>query len=166
MLQFFVNSDTHSYLPPIYRRVATEESFRYYIEKWIKYPNHTIGFFAFHGEKGKLNLGRDCFTLVALGELLKGQCAGKHILLSSCNTLAVAPEELHWFRKITKARSVSGYSKSPDWLEGSAFDLMVMSNLLYHNRPSEAETWLRKNCEGLMKEYGFVIEYRTRYGST
>jgi hypothetical protein len=162
LVQFVANSDHHSLLSPIYRRVGTKESFLYYLKQWEKYPEYTVGYFCFHGEKKKLNLGAEQLTLTELKEELTGKCKGKHILLSCCNTLAVTPAELDDFLRVTKARSVAGYQKAPDWVEGSALDLMFMSNLFYFDRPKKVEDWLRKHCGVLLKKYGFVIKYRTR----
>lgn len=160
LVDFLANSN--ALIPPIYRRVATSESFAYFAKQWKNYPNHTIGYFSFHGAKGSLSLGKERLDLAALGELLEGSCHEKHIVLSSCQTLSVPNEALEAFRKQTGARSISGYAKSPDWIESSAFDVILMTNLLYHNSPSKTEAWLRERCGGLMSSYGFVMNYRTR----
>jgi hypothetical protein len=160
LVDFLANSD--SLIAPIYRRVATSESFAYFAKQWRNYPNHTIGYFSFHGAKGSLSLGQERLDLAALGKLLEASCEGKHIVLSSCQTLSVPTEHLDAFRKQTGARSVSGYAKSPDWIESSAFDVILMTNLLYHDSPSKTESWLRARCGGLMSSYGFVMNYRTR----
>lgn len=160
LVDFLANSD--ALIAPIYRRVATSESFAYFVKQWKEYPNHTIGYFSFHGAKGSLSLGKERLDLAALGKLLEDSCHEKHIVLSSCQTLSVPNEVLEVFRKQTGARSVSGYTKSPDWIESSAFDVILMTNLLYHNSPSKTEAWLRERCGGLMNSYGFVMSYRTR----
>lgn len=160
LVDFLANSD--ALIAPIYRRVATSESFSYFAKQWKNYPHHVIGYFSFHGIKGALTLGKERLKLAELGKLLENSCNKKHIVLSSCQTLSVPKEELEAFRKQTKARSVSGYSKSPDWIESSAFDVILMTNLLYHNSPSKTEAWLRNHCGGLMNSYGFVMSYQTK----
>lgn len=164
LMEFLASSD--ELLPPIYRRVATKESFEYFVCQWKNHPEYNIGYLSFHGEKGSLSLGRDKLGLSELGKWLEGSCHKKHLILSSCKTLSVSPTELNKFRRLTGARSVSGYSKSPDWIESSAFDVILMTNLLYHDSPSKAERWLREHCEGLMQKYGFIINYRTRKKNT
>ncbi|MDG2518094.1 DUF6642 family protein [Lysobacter soli] len=163
LVEFLANSDNQ--VAPIYRRAATIDTFSYFVSQWKDYPAHTIGYFSFHGEKGSLSLGRDRLDLSSLGALLKGACKNKHIVLSSCQTLNVPGEQLAAFRRQTGARSVSGYRKSPDWIEASAFDVILMTNLLYHDSPSRTEAWLLKRCAGLMDAYGFVIDYRSRVRS-
>ena len=160
LIEFLANSDNH--ITPIYRRVATIESFSYFAARWNKYPKHTVGYFTFHGEKGSLCLGAERLKLSALGERLAGSCKGKHIVFGSCRTLDVPNDQLIAFRKQTAARSVSGYKKNPHLIESSAFDLILMANLLHHDSPAKTESWLRKRCAGLMDEYGFVMDYRTR----
>jgi len=160
LVEFLANSD--ELLPPIHRRVATKESFAYFARQWKDYPNYSIGYFSFHGDKGSLCLGKERLDLSELGELLEGSCRNKHLVLASCKTLAVSSSELDAFRRKTGARSVSGYRKSPDWIESSAFDVILMTNLLYHDSPSTTERWLRQRCDGLIQDYGFVMNYRTR----
>ncbi|WP_154659492.1 DUF6642 family protein [Arenimonas composti] len=148
--------------PAIYRRAASADAFIWYLGRWLETTHYDIGFLTFHGTKGKIELGRDVVSLNELADLLSGKCEGRHILLSCCQTLKVTKEELAELRVVSKARSVSGYTKSPDFVEGSAFDLMVLTRLLYHDRPARAEEWLQKNCAGLVQNYGFVMDYRTR----
>ena len=148
---------------PVYRRTATVEEFRRQIGKWVKAKTHNVGYFAFHGLKAKLCLDDEIhLTLEDLRGLLDGKCEGRHIVLGSCQTLAIEAEALVDFRKATKARSVSGYRKSPDWIEGSAFDIMLITNLLHFSQPSAAKSWLEKNCGGLVEKYGLVMSYRTK----
>src|SRR3546814_3513449 len=103
LVDFLKNSD--AMIAPIYRRVATIESFAYFANQWKTYKNHTIGYFSFHGSKGSLSLGKEKLNLSALGKLLEGSCQGKHIILSSCQTLSVQKEVLEAFRKQTDRKS-------------------------------------------------------------
>jgi hypothetical protein len=155
-------SVNYSLRPPIYRRSATKKELEFFCKKFGNYSDYNIGYFAFHGDKGKLCLGEHSIFLSELSTLLRGKCANKHLLLSSCQTVAVADDELDEFRKTTKARSVSGYRKSPDWIESAALDLLVMTSLLHFDMPSKAEEWLQENCTGLVRRYGFVMNYRSR----
>ena len=160
LVQFLANGE--GLLPPIYRRVATKESLNHFVSQWREYKNYSIGYLSFHGKEGSICLGKEDMKLSELGDLLKGACKNKHLILSSCETLAVKSSELAEFRRITGARSVSGYRKCPDWIESSAFDVILMTNLLHHDSPSKTESWLQKRCAGLMDNYGFVMNYRTR----
>lgn len=160
LVEFLANSD--SMASPIYRRAATRESFSYFVSRWRQHTNYTIGYFPFHGVRGALRLGKELLTLDELGSLLADSCSGRHVVLSSCETLNVSHQTLEAFRKKTGARSVSGYRKKPDWIESSAFDVMLMTNLVYHDSPAKTEKWLEDNCAGLIKRYGFVMNYRTR----
>ena len=160
LIEFLANSDNH--VAPIYRRVATIESFTYFVSQWKKHPKHIVGYFTFHGEKGSLCLGKERLSLSDLGALLAGSCKDKHIVLASCKTLNVPKEQLIAFRKQTGARSVSGYRKSPHMIESSAFDVILMANLLYHDSPAKTYSWLSRGCAGLIEAYGFVMDYRTR----
>jgi hypothetical protein len=161
MLIEFLASNDDQQIAPIYRRVATKESFVYYLKRWQRHKVHTIGYFSFHGDKGELKFGEDFMSLAELGKLLEGKCQGKHIILASCKTLSISPNDLDSFLKITKAKSVSGYKKNADWIESSAFDCILMTNLLYKRTPSEAYAWLSKRCSGLIDDYGFVMKYKS-----
>lgn len=150
---------TVEYLPPIYRRAATPQEFSYLVNKWSnrQYSGYTVGYFAFHGSAGKLWLGGEYLDLSHIATLLKEQCSGKHIIFSSCSTLSIEPRKLAAFLKETKARSVSGYTKDTDWYECSALDLILMTDLLYYDDPSEVKERLGMLCSGLISEYGFDL---------
>ena len=161
LIQFIAENDHTTQLRPIYRRVVTKAAFSDYVALWKKYPRYTIGYFAFHGDKGRLCLGGEEVSIDDLERYL-GDCTGKHIVLSSCNTLAISTERLEAFREATKARSVCGYRGAPDWIESCALDTMLISSLLHYERPSQAKAWLRKMCRGLVNKYGLVIHYKTK----
>ena len=77
LIEFLSSSD--ELLPPIHRRVATVESFHYFVKRWKECENHNIGYLSFHGQKGALCLGKEIVSLEQLGDLLKDSCNGKHL---------------------------------------------------------------------------------------
>ena len=162
LVEFISDNNHKPQLRPIYRRVATKESFGSLIKRWKEYPQYRVGYFAFHGDKGRVALGPETATIKELGRML-GDCSGKHIVLSSCKTLAVPENEIKAFRQATKARPVSGYTKSPDWIESSALDAMLISSLLYYDKPAKTKKWLGEMCGGLVSSFGLVMNYRTRH---
>jgi len=79
LLDFFANGDASIHLQPIYRRVATTQSFEFYVRQWRlkRYSKYVVGYFAFHGQRGQLCLGKELIGLDKLGDMLRGVCAWK-----------------------------------------------------------------------------------------
>ena len=123
-------------VPYVHRNVDTEPALKYYLSKWTqkKYKNYPILYMAFHGDKGKLFIGdgrrpENCITLDWLASRLEGKCAGKIILLGSCDTLNIHGKRLNTFLKRTHALAICGYSTSVNWLTSTAFELLAFGEM-------------------------------------
>ncbi len=116
----------------IHRDVATRAELDYYVGKWLKprYARFPLAYFAFHGERGAVRLGRDSVTLGELAALLNGSATERIVYFGSCSTLAASDEELQSFCRVSGARAVVGYVKDIDWLESAAFDFILLPQLL------------------------------------
>lgn len=116
----------------IHRDVATSEELEYYVGKWLQrqYARFTVGYFAFHGEPGLIQLGRDSLTLVEMGDMINGRAGGKILYFGSCSTLLADDDELKDFCRRSGARAVVGYTREVDWLETAAFDFILLPQLL------------------------------------
>jgi hypothetical protein len=117
----------------IHRDVATRDELEYYVGKWLKrqYVRYAVGYFAFHGVRGTIRLGRDDLTLDDLADIIGPNAEGRTLYFGSCETLAASDEDLQAFCRKTRARAVVGYTRYVDWLETAAFDFILLPQLLH-----------------------------------
>jgi hypothetical protein len=124
-----------------------------------QYARYRIGYLAFHMQPGAIRIGRTTLTLESLGEML-GEVPGKIIHLSGCSILEEDPErsgELKNFIGRTRAKAVCGYTKDVDWIEGAAFDMLLIDWLNHHpTRPKTAIDNAKARHPSLVKKLGFV----------
>lgn len=115
----------------VYRDVGTVEEFEHYCRLWTRqkrYVDYTVGWFAMHGERGSIAIGRRSLSLDELADDLlgRGSCVGKSIYFGARSTVAVDAEDLERFREKVGARVVCGYTEDVDWMEAAAFELLLM----------------------------------------
>lgn len=117
----------------IHRDVGTREELEFYVNKWTqkRYERYALAYLAFHGEPGCLWVGREKVTLGELGESLEGRCTGRVIYMGSCATLAAPDDELRAFCRITGAKALVGYTRYVDWIESTAFDVLLLWELTH-----------------------------------
>ena len=123
-------------VPYIHRDIGTREEFEHYLRKWMqkglrRYPVLYLGF---HGEERALCVGERrgrhrLVTLDDLGELLEGACKGRVIHFGSCSTLDVHGRSLSAFLRRTGAVAIMGYREWTDWVEVSAFEVLLLGEL-------------------------------------
>lgn len=120
------------HITAMYRDVATREELRFYVDRWTHkdWGNYPLLYLAFHGAPGEFFVGKTPITLEDLAADLEGKCVGRIIHFGSCATLGVATEQLETFRRQTGAHAVSGYSGWVDWLEASAFEILLLNELI------------------------------------
>lgn len=145
----------------IYRGVNTPEEFRYLIRKWPQrqYSRYSIGYLGFHGEAGHLYIGRQRVSLEELADQIGGACQNRIIYFGSCAVLAVPRLRIEKFRKQTGARCVAGYTKYLDWLQSSAFDLLLFDALTQYKRLDAVERKMHREYPGLVRKLGFKMFY-------
>lgn len=139
--------------PPIHKNVATKGDFEYYARQWCRqqYAEYPVGYFSFHGEPGRIRLGRDKLRLDEMADMLRSTLGNRVVYFGSCSTLAVPDEDLQRFCRLTGAKAVVGYVNDIDWLESAAFDLILLPRLL-------ASTYIRPIYNGLSKEHPRFVE--------
>jgi hypothetical protein len=122
-------------IPYIYGNCATPEEFAFYISKCVqkKYQDYPILYLAFHGEKGSIHISKDRYDLEDVGDRLADKCKGKVIIVGSCNTLNIDKRHLKRFLKKTGAFAVCGYKTTVDWMQSTAFELLLL-NILQKNK--------------------------------
>jgi hypothetical protein len=116
----------------MWRDVATREELRFYVDRWThkSWADYPLLYLAFHGAPGEFFVGKTPITLDDLAADLAGKCNGRILHFGSCATLAIAPAALEAFRQETGAHAVSGYTAAVDWLEASAFEILLVNELI------------------------------------
>ena len=122
------------YVPYVRRDVATRAEFEYYLSLFV-YNNiaaYPIVYLAFHGNSSELTIGdqrhaENRVSVAELGGMLAGRCHGRIIYFGSCNTLELHGNAINAFLRKTSALAVCGYRRDVEWLEATAFELVVLS---------------------------------------
>mgnify|MGYP003974485591 CR=1 FL=1 len=145
----------------IHRDVGTVEELEFYLRKWRQraYQRYSIGYFAFHGEKGGIWIGRKQLSLVELADLMGSSCQGRIIYLGSCSTLGAGKRAMTRFLGLTKARCVCGYTTDVDWYPSAAFEILLFDAFTKFKRRDAMDRHLRKYT-GLIRELGFKAYWR------
>lgn len=115
----------------IHMDAATHEEFEFYVRKWLqkRYDGYPILYIASHGNENGIKVGKDAYSIEALGDLLAGKCANRIIMFSSCSTLRIGKRVLRRFLEKTEALAVCGYRVDVDWLRSTAFELLLFSQI-------------------------------------
>lgn len=141
----------------IHRDVGTEEELYHYLSKWAQrgYGTYEVLYFAFHGVRGGIRVGRGTVPLADLAEKLQGKAAGRLVYFGCCSVMgdrtAVAD-----FYKETGAKAICGYTRDVDWIESAAFDLLLLSSLVSSQRIDARVNHVRTRYADLTKALGFV----------
>jgi hypothetical protein len=140
----------------IHRDVGTEEELYHYLKLWSQrgYSTYEVLYFAFHGVKGGINVGRGVVPLEELADKLEGKAAGRIVYFGSCSVMRDRPA-VEEFRRLTKAKAVCGYLKDVDWIESAAFDLVVLSSLVEGGRIDARFNRVRTRFPDMTKALGF-----------
>ena len=154
-------------IPYLHYDVATIGEFDFYLKKWRlkELDSHPILYFAFHGEREGFYVGDEFISLKDLAERLDGHCTGRVIHFGTCATLRVHGNHLNKFLHQTCALAVCGYTKTVDWFESTAFDLLVLGGLQdasfqQARSMQKFKCTLKEQAPGLMQSMGFRIAVR------
>jgi hypothetical protein len=114
----------------MYHSCATKDELEFFLKKWkqkkinSKFP---ILYLAFHGNRGNILITHTTpYSLVELGNILEGSCAGKVIFFASCETLNTDERKIQSFLKQTNAIAAVGYKQEVEWMLATAFELLVL----------------------------------------
>jgi hypothetical protein len=145
-----------------HRYVDTKEGLVDAANKWgqKQYSHLSLGYFGFHGDPGMVWLGRSRVELDELADVLAKRCANRVVYFGSCSVLAGRAELAEYFLKTTRARAVIGYTKNVDWVESSAFDLLLFEALARYQKLRPAENWLRRTYPDMVKRLGLRVLHR------
>ncbi len=156
-------------LPSLYHRCSTIEEFKYSISRWKtkafhnKYP---ILWLAFHGEAGKIKIGKDEVTILQLAEILQGSCQRAIIYFGSCSTMKWDRRLVQAFMEKTKTLAVLGYKKDIDWLPSASFEIRLLS--YFKDVPFTTDGIVKvrdeilEECKAMSNDLKFTFEINER----
>lgn len=159
-------------LPFIHHRCGTKAEFKHSIERWktkgfhSKYPILAL---AFHGEPGKLLIGKDEISLLELEEILGNKCQRSIIYFGSCATMKWDHRSLQSFLKRTEMLAVMGYTKDVDWLPSASFEVSLLSKFMKTSLTSDniqkVKGEIENECKSQVKslQFRFVLNEKLRF---
>ncbi len=148
----------------IHRQIGTPGELRYYIDKWLKkgrgnYRHYRVGHFALHGSPGVISLeeGERDVRLKTLEHWIDGRAKGRVIFFGSCSTTDIPDKRIQAFLDNTKASAVVGFTEDVDWLESTAFELLILEALTYFESPRKAKIHLEEKYEEFVDRLGLTF---------
>lgn len=112
--------------------------------------NYGILYFACHGSPGKIHLHRDRISLTELASMMNHRFTNWIIHFGTCSTLR-KPREVEYFVEQTNVALATGFTKEVDWIESSAFELLLFKTLNNLKSPKVV-------CKHLLNHYGELAE--------
>lgn len=127
-----------------------------------RYKNYKILYIAFHGKSNRIYTGKDYTSLKEFGEVLESSLDGKIIHFGSCSTLKTCNKHIQHFLNITSADSISGYSKTIDFIDSTALDLLYFKLLQNYKHSTKAQSELLKQNPELNFNLGAKFHFSTK----
>jgi len=116
-----------------------------------RYPRFGILYLAFHGTNGAIHMADGSrLDVEGLADLVGDSLDGWVADFASCSTLR-ASTDLAAFLRTTGAAIATGYTRTVDWIDGAAMDLLVLDW-------AREYTYTRPYLERLTTTYGGLAE--------
>lgn len=123
-------------IPHIFRQVATASDFDYYIKhlREQSYKSYDFIYLCFHGLNSEITFAnKESITLENLASQYGDVFEKRKIHFGSCYTLSAPEEEILQFKRATKARLITGYTKSVPFMESFIFELWLIRKMHRHD---------------------------------
>lgn len=133
LLDFLQNSDKR--ISFIFRNVATKEDFNFYINHlyYDSYTSYNTVYLCFHGSESSISLASgDDINIMDFARENQGVFEGKNVHFGCCSTLNMDEEKAKEFKRLTKARMITGYSKDVPFIESFIFELWLLNVIVNH----------------------------------
>jgi len=145
----------------IYKQCGTRENLEYYLSLWKqrKYAPYSIGYFAFHGQPESIQVGKEFVTLDELGDMLMDSCQDKILHFGSCKTLNTDEKTIKRFLETTGALCVCGFESEINFVESSAFDMILIEMFQQYKDIRMLDKALSKNYRSFIKRLQFKLIY-------
>jgi|SRR6185312_1103515 len=145
----------------IYKQCGTRENLEYYLSLWKlkKYAHYSIAYFAFHGQPDKIQVGKEFVTLGELADMLQDSCHDKIIHFGSCKTLNIEEKQIKKFLDLTGALCVCGFESEINFVESSAFDMILIEMFQQYKDVRMLDKAIRKNYRSFVRRLQFKLIY-------
>ena len=143
----------------IYRKCNKKDELVEFLRQYTfkRYQNYTILYLAFHGRKNQIWVGKEHITLNEIANVLEGKLTGKIIHFGTCLTLGTTENKITDFINKTECLFISGFKKSIDYIESTAFDLIYLGLLQHYNSYSKIKSKITKSLHTLAETLCFVF---------
>ena len=131
----------------------TREELKYNLNLLCK-RNYGILYFAFHGSPGKIHLHRDKITLQELAGMMNCRFSNWIIHFGTCATIR-AEKQITNFVAETNVSLVTGFTRVVDWIESSAFELLLFQAFHTYKSPKVVIRNVRQKYPDLAELTGF-----------
>ena len=122
----------------------------------LRKRNYGILYLAFHGSPGKIHLhSGDEVSLAALSEMMGDKFIDWIVHFGSCGTLR-RQNDVYNFIDSTQISIATGFTRSVDWIESAAFELMLFQNFQSYKSPKVACKALLQKHQSLAEITGFT----------
>lgn len=149
------NSSSETY----FHKCNTNGEFEYHMDRIARLPSFAILYLAFHGTSGRIQTYDDALdiTLEDLANIMGDRFRGRIVHFGSCSTLNVDEDRIRAFLEATGVSAVTGFDSTVDWVESSAFDLLLFVMWQDYKQISAFERNLSKAHGELERRLGFRI---------
>ncbi len=151
------------YIRLIRRSANTVGELELYLDRWFekRHQDFSLAYLCFHGTARTLHFEGDELSLVDLGTLIGGRAQGKILHFGSCRVMAATDEELQTFCRSTGVRAITGYTKDIEWLESSAFELLLIPDVIHAVKLKSSYDRMFRIYPDLAKRLGFRMSHAT-----
>ncbi len=112
------------------------------------------------GQPESIQVGREFVTLDELGDMLHDSCQNKIIHFGSCKTLSTDTKRIEKFLDDTGALCVCGFETEINFVESSAFDMVLIEMFQQYKDIAMLDKNIRKNYRSFVKRLQFKLIYR------
>lgn len=158
LLDFLQNTDKQ--ISFVFRHVATKSDFQFYIEHLYRdtYNSYDTVYLCFHGSESSIEFAsKESIELMEFAKENIGIFEGKNVHFGSCSTLNIGEEQAREFKRLTKARMITGYKKDVDIIESFVFELWLLH--IIANHPEYAAIRIKDIAEKKMGYYAKKFKF-------
>jgi len=151
--------NTASGVKYIYRKCNTKDELLEYLRQFTfkRYQNYTILYLAFHGRKNRILTGKEYTTLKEIADVLDGKLDNKIIHFGSCLTLGASETNINNFINKTSCLFISGYKKTVDYIDSTAFELSYLNVLQKYSLYSKIKNIITKDFFSMKEKFDFNL---------
>lgn len=133
----------------------TRSELEYNLDLLHRKTSFQILYLAFHGAPNQIVLGNTSLSLTDLASLLGRRFKDLTLHFGSCGTINLQDGALREFLEVSGVRLLSGYTRTVEWIESSAMDLLYFSALQEYKNVRYLNRYLHNSYPDLIGATGF-----------